>query len=136
MKATTGARILFGTSAVLFGVITLMWHDADTWQGLPILRLPLGAVIGDILALAQIVAGIGLAVPRTTRAAAIVLGAVYLLFCLACIPGIVADPKTYVRYGSFFEWFSLVNGAIAAYAVTALDPARFASLVNAARIGL
>jgi hypothetical protein len=25
-------RIVFGASAVLFGVIAVLWHDADTWQ--------------------------------------------------------------------------------------------------------
>lgn len=136
MKATTGARILFGASAVLFGVITLMWHDADTWQGLPFFKLPFGAIVAGALAIAQIVAGIALPYPRSARAASIALGVVYLLFDLACIPGIVADAKTYVRYGNFFEWFSLVNGAIAAYAATEVNAARFAAFANAARLGL
>jgi len=136
MKLSLWARILFGASAVLFGVITLMWHDADTWQGLPILKLPFGAIVGDAIAIAQILGGIGLVYSRTARAASITLGAVYLLFSLACIPGIVADPKTYVRYGSFFEWFSVVSGAIGAYAITETSAVRSASYANAARLGL
>jgi hypothetical protein len=125
MKPALGARILFGASAVLFGAITLIWHDADTWQGLPILKLPFGAIVGDGLAIAQIVGGIALMYPRTIRAAAIVLGTVYAIFVVACIPGIVAEPKVYVHYGGLFEWFSLVSGALAAY-----------GLVNIARLGL
>lgn len=136
MKATTGARILFGASAVLFGAITLMWHDADTWQGLPFLKLPFGAIVAGALAIAQIVAGAGLLISRTARVASIVLFAVYLLFDLACIPGILSNPKTYAHYVGFFEWFSLVSGAIAAYAATEVNAARFASLANAARLGL
>lgn len=136
MKATTGARILFGASAVLFGVITVMWHDADAWQGLPFLKLPFGAFVADALAIAQIVAGAGLLFSRTARTASVVLFAVYVLFDLACIPGIVAHPNTYAPYVGFFEWFSLVNGAIAAYAATQVNAARFASFANAARVGL
>jgi hypothetical protein len=34
MKTVLYGRIVFGASAVLFGVIALMWHDADTWQNL------------------------------------------------------------------------------------------------------
>jgi hypothetical protein len=125
MKPALGARILFGASAILFGAITLIWHDADTWQGLPILKLPLGAIIGDALAIAQIVGGLGLMFPRTVRTAAMVLGVVYGIFVVASIPGIVAEPKVYVHYGGLFEWLSLVSGALAAY-----------GLANIARFGL
>ena len=130
------ARILFGASAVLFGVVTLMWHDPETWQALPFLKLPFGAIVADALAIAQILGGIGLVYPRTVRAASIILGVVYLLFALSCIPGMIADPKTYVRYGAFFEWFSLVSGAIGAYAITETNAARSASFANVARLGL
>jgi len=30
MKTALYGRIVFGASAVLFGVIALLWHDADT----------------------------------------------------------------------------------------------------------
>jgi|SRR5579862_128290 len=116
MKPAVGAQILFGASAVLFGVITLMWRDPDTWQGSPILHL--GTIAGGVIAVAQIAGGIGFQYPRTARAAAIVLGVVYALFVLACIPGIVAAPKTYGSYVNFFEWLSVVSGAVAAYGFT------------------
>jgi hypothetical protein len=32
MKTGLYERIVFGTPAVLFGVIALMWHDPETWQ--------------------------------------------------------------------------------------------------------
>lgn len=129
-------RVLFGVSAVLFGIIGLMWHDADTWQNLPIWRLPFATIIAGCLAMAQIAGGIGMLFPRTARLASIVLGAVYALFSLACIPGILAAPSVYVQYGGFFEWFSLVCGAVAVYAATDTDAARSATLGRAARIGL
>ncbi len=135
MRASYG-RIVFGVSALLFGVIGLLWHDADTWQNLPIWRLPFATIFAGCLAVAQIAAGIGMLFPRTARLASIVLGVVYGLFSLACIPGIIAAPRVYAQYGGFFEWFSLVCGAIAVYAATETDAARSATLGRVARLGL
>ena len=130
-------RIVFGASAVLFGVIALMWHDADTWQTLTkIWSLPFGRFIGDVLMIAQIAGGIGLPFPRTARCASMVLIFVYALFSLACIPGIIAAPRTYAQYGSFFEQFSLLCGAIAVYAVTETNATQAATLSRIARVGL
>lgn len=135
MKTAPYGRILFGASAVIFGVIALLWHDPYTWQSLyKILKLPFGAIVGACLMIAQIVGGAGLPFARTVRAASIVLVVVYALFSLACVPGIVAHPKAFGEYGSFFEQFSLVCGAFAAYA--AATAGRFASLGRIARLGL
>ena len=61
MKTAWYGRIVFGASAVLFGVIALMWYDADTWQALrQIWRLPFGTIIGGCLMTAQIAGGIGM----------------------------------------------------------------------------
>jgi hypothetical protein len=50
MKTALYGRIAFGASAVLFGVIALLWHDADTWQNLQhIWSLPFGTIIGGCL---------------------------------------------------------------------------------------
>jgi hypothetical protein len=112
-----------------------MWHDADTWQGLPFLALPLGIVIGVCIALAQIAGGIAIVYGRAVRSAAIVLGVVYALFSLACIPGIIAKPAVYGEYVGMFEWLSLVFGAIAAYSAAELSGARPAALRRTARLG-
>ena len=137
MKTAFYGRIVFGMSAVLFGVIALMWHDSDTWQTLSqIWSLPLGTVMGGCLMAAQIAGGIGMQHPRTARLAAMVLGVVYLLFSLACIPGIVAAPLSYEAYGSFFEQFSLLCGTIALYAATEANEARAAAFGRVARLGL
>ena len=121
----------------MFGVIALMWHDADTWQTLrQIWSLPFGNIIGRCLMIFQIAGGIGIAYPRTARLAAIILGIVYLLFSLACIPGIIAAPTIYVKYGSFFEQFSLLCGAIAVYAATEANASRAAAFGRVARLGL
>ena len=83
-----------------------------------------------------IAGGIGLLYPRTVRPASATLIVVYALFSLACVPGIVLAPKVYAAYGSFFEQFSLLCGATAAYASTEVYAAQAATLARAARIGL
>jgi hypothetical protein len=137
MKTVLYGRIVFGASAVLFGVIALMWHDSDTWQSLSqIWSLPFGTIVGGCLMIAQIGCGIGMQYPRTARLASVVVGVVYLLFSLACIPGIIAAPTIYAQYGSFFEQFSLLCGAIALYAATEANEARATAFGRVARLGL
>ncbi len=137
MKAESYGRIVFGASAALFGVIALMWHDADTWQTLHQLwSLPYGTILGGFLMAGQIAGGIGIQYPRAAHLASIVLGIVYFLFSLACIPGILAAPAVYVNYGSFFEQFSLLSGAIGLYAATEANAARAAAFGRAARLGI
>jgi len=137
MRVASFGRIVFGGSAVLLGIIALTWHDPDTWQALrQIWNLPFGASIGACLIVAQTAGGIGIQYPRTVRFAAILLVAVYSLFSLACIPGIVAAPVVYAEYGSFFEQFSALCGAIALYAATETNAARALASGRIARLGL
>ena len=136
MKRTVYGRMVFGASAVLFGVIALMWHDSATWQTLQqIWSLPFGTLIGGCLMAAQIAGGIAIQHPRTARWASVILGVVYLLFSLACIPGIIAAPAVYAQYGSFFEQFSLLCGATALFAATEANAAR-ARFGRLARLGI
>ena len=137
LKSASYGRIVFGAAAVLFGVIALRWHDADTWQNVStIWRLPFGRAVGDCLMVAQIAGGVGMMFPRTVRSASIVLGVVYALFSLANIPGIIAAPRVFGQYDGFFEQFCLLSGAVAVYAAAETDPARAGALGRVARIGL
>jgi len=138
MKTGLYARIVFGAAAVLFGVIALMWHDADTWQNLQhIWSLPFGTVIGGCLMAAQIAGGIGVVYLRTARLASVVLCVVYLCFSLACVPDIVAATNIYDRYGgSLFLFFALFCGAIALHAATETDAAKAVLFSQVARLGL
>ena len=142
MKTASYGRIVFGAAAVCFGVIALLWHDADTWQNLQhIWSLPFGTIIGRCLMAALIAGGIGIQYPRTARLASAVLCVVYLCFALACIPDIIAAANIYDRYGgSFFLFFSLLCGAIAlyatTYAATEANAARALVLGRLARLGL
>ncbi|HET7441619.1 MAG TPA: hypothetical protein VFJ47_09975 [Terriglobales bacterium] len=138
MKTSLYGRIVFGAAAVLFGVIAVMWHDAETWQNLQhIWSLPFGTIIGGLLMTAQIAGGIGMQFPRTRRLASVVLCVVYLCFALACIPDIIAASNVYDRYGgSFFLFLSLLWGAIALYAATEADAARAVLFGRLARFGI
>jgi hypothetical protein len=138
MKPALSGRIFFGASAMLFGVIALMWYDLDTWQTLhSIWRLPFGSIVGACLMAAQIAGGIAMQHPRTARLASIILGVVYLLFSLACVPSIIAASNLFERYGgSFFQQFSLLCGAIALYSATETHPAKAVRFGRLARLGL
>jgi uncharacterized membrane protein YphA (DoxX/SURF4 family) len=137
MKTAVFGRIVFGAAAVLYGVIALMWHDADTWQTMfKFLSLPSGAIIGNCLMVAQIIGGVAMFFPGTARGASIILGIVYLLFSAVAVPGIIASPATFEPYGGFFEQFSLLCGAVALYAATVTNRPRAAAVGRAARYGL
>ena len=138
MKTVLYGRIVFGASAVLFGVIALLWHDADTWQNLQhIWSLPFGTIIGGCLMAAQVAGGIGMLYPRTARSASVVLCIVYLCFSLACVPDIIAAANIYDKYGgSFFLFLSLLCGAIALYAATEANAARVVLFGRLVRLGL
>ena len=100
-------RHVFGAAASAFGVVTLVWHDYNGWHQ------PRYLVYAAAAAL--IFGGAAIQFPRTTKTGAAVLGAVYLVFALQCVPGIVAAPRIYNSWGNFFEQFSLVAGAAIVY---------------------
>jgi len=137
MKTAFCGRIVFGASAVLFGVIALLWHDPETWQTLrQIWSLPFDIVIGAGLMVLLIAGGIGIQYPRTAHWASVVLYAVFGCFSLACVPGIIKAPTIYAQYGSFFEQFSLLCGAVALYAATEPNAEKAVGLGRLARLGL
>jgi len=100
-------RHVFGVAAFAFGVITLAWQDYNGW------RQPRYLVCAAAAAL--IFGGVVIQFVRTAKTGAVVLAAVYLVFALLCVPGIVAKPQIYNSWGNFFEQFSLVTGAATVY---------------------
>ena len=109
-------RHLYGAAAVAFGVITLVWHDFNTWQQIRALgNVPHREILVYLAAAIEILGGIAIQWRRTARAAASALGAIYLVFALLWVPDIVATPLIYDRWGNFFEQFSLVSGALIVY---------------------
>jgi hypothetical protein len=101
-------RHVFGVAALAFGLITLVWHDYNGWHQ--------PRYLVDAAAAAQILGGAAIQFRRTATAGAVVLGVVYLVFALLCVPGIVATPQSYNSWGNFFEQFSMATGAVIAYA--------------------
>ena len=95
---------VFGVAALAFGLIALVWHGYNDWHP------PRYIVYATAAAL--IFGGAAIPFHRTAKTGAVVLGAVYLVFALLCVPGIVAKPQIYNSWGNFFEQFSLVTGAI------------------------
>ena len=101
-------RHVFGVAALAFGLITLAWHDYNGWHQ--------PRYLVHAAAAALIFGGAAIQFRRTAKAGAAVLVAVYLVFALRCVPGIIATPKIYNSWGNFFEQFSLVAGAAIVYA--------------------
>src|SRR6266436_6682210 len=101
-------RHVFGAAVLAFGLITLVWHDYNGWHQ--------PRYLVNAAAAALIFGGAAIQFRRTAKAGALVLVAVYLVFALQCVPGIVAAPWIYNSWGNFFEQFSLVAGAAIVYA--------------------
>ncbi len=101
-------RHVFGVAALAFGLIILAWHDYNGWHQ--------PRYLVHAAAAALIFGGAAIQFHRTVKTGAVVLGAVYLVFALQCVPGIVAAPRIYNSWGNFFEQFSLVAGAAIVFA--------------------
>jgi hypothetical protein len=101
-------RHVFGMAALASGLITLAWHDYNDSHQLRYLVYAASAAL--------IFGGAAIQFRRTARTGAAVLGAAYLVFTLLCVPGIVAKPRIYNSWGTFFEQFSLLTGAAIVYA--------------------
>jgi uncharacterized membrane protein YphA (DoxX/SURF4 family) len=101
-------RHVFGVAALAFGLITLAWHEYNDWHQPRYLLYAAGA--------AQILGGAAIQFRRSAKMGAVILGAIYLVFALLCVPQIVATPRIYNSWGDFFEQFSLATGAVIVYA--------------------
>jgi uncharacterized membrane protein YphA (DoxX/SURF4 family) len=121
-------RYIYGLAAIGSGLCAWLWHDFDALAG-----VPHRAMLTYIAAAIEILAGVAVLLPRTARAGAVALGAIYFIFALLGVPVILAHPLVYNGYGNFFEQFSFVAGAVILYACAGpVAPARTARL---ARIG-
>ena len=108
---------MYGLAAVGFGVLALVWHDFNTWQQIrPLGNVPHRELLLYVVAAVEIFGGLAIQWPRTERAGAIALGAIYLAFALLWVPFIIATPLVFDRWANFFEQFSLVSGALIVYA--------------------
>jgi hypothetical protein len=101
---------------VAFGLITMAWHDYNSWHLPSYVLYPAAAAL--------ILGGVAIQFRRTAKAGAAVLGVVYLAFALRCLPQIFAQPQIYNNWGNFFEQFSLVSGAVIVFASLSLSWSR------------
>ena len=135
MKQLCLGRHVFGFAAITFGVVSFVWHDFGApWQQISALgNIPHREILIYISAAVQLFGGIAIQWPRTARAGAFALGAIYSIFALLWVPHIIAEPRVYDRYGNFFEQFSLVSGALIVYALA--DQSNSLESKRTARIG-
>ncbi|HLJ84656.1 MAG TPA: hypothetical protein VKT51_10825 [Candidatus Eremiobacteraceae bacterium] len=118
MKHSLG-RYVYGVAAIGFGVCALVWHDISNWLQIKAPGdLAHNTIITSVVAIIEILGGAAVLWPRTARAGAIVLGAMYFVFALFTVPFIIKQPLVYNSYGNFFEQFSFVAGAIILYAIS------------------
>jgi uncharacterized membrane protein YphA (DoxX/SURF4 family) len=119
-------------AAVGFGVITLVWHDFNSWQQIRALgNIPHREILVYLAAAIELFGGIAIQWPRTARAGAFALGIIYLIFALLWVPHIIATPQIYDPWSNFFEQFSLVSGALIVYgSVNQNDSARTARVAE------
>src|SRR5271154_2446528 len=101
-------RPVFGVATLAVGLVTLVWHDYNGWHQ------PRYLVYAAAAAL--IFGGAAIQFRWSAKMGAVVVAAVYLVFALQCVPGIVAAPRIYNSWGNFFEQFSLLTGAAIVYA--------------------
>src|SRR6202167_5946357 len=110
MKYSLG-RYVYGLAAIGSGICALAWHDFDALG-----NVPHHEILTYIAATIEILGGAAVQWPRTARAGAVALGAIYFTFALLGVPFIVEQPLVYNNFGNFFEQFSLAAGAAILYA--------------------
>ena len=77
-------RHVLGLAAILFGVVTLAWHDFNTWQQIRALgNVPHREILVYIAAAIELLGGLTIQWTRTARAGAIALGSIFFVFCVA-----------------------------------------------------
>jgi uncharacterized membrane protein YphA (DoxX/SURF4 family) len=133
MKYSLG-RYVYGWAAIGFGICALAWHDLSNWLQIKALGdVPHHDILTYIVATIEILGGVAVQWPRTARAGAVALGAIYFTFALLGIQLIIEHPLDYNGFGNFFEKFSFVSGAVILYACSGpIAPAR---TVRLAQIG-
>lgn len=127
-------RHAYGAAAIVLGALALYWRNVDAWQQLhPRGNDPYREFVVYVVAAAAIGGGTAILWRRTAQLGAVVLGALYLVFAVFCVPLIFAAPLVYNSWGNFFEQFSIFSGAVIAYA--GLASGRSPSAARIAHLG-
>ena len=126
-------RHVYGLAAIIFGVISLVWHDFGApWQQIQALgNVPHREIFVSIAVAAELFGGIAMQWQRTVRIGALTLSGVFIVFALLWVPRIIAEPLVYDRYGNFFEQLSIVSGGLIVFATEGWgDPERTPGLAR------
>jgi uncharacterized membrane protein YphA (DoxX/SURF4 family) len=118
MKKIYLGRHVLGLAAILFGVLTLTWHDFNGWQQIRALgNVTHREILAYIAAAIEILGGLAIQWRKTAQIGSVMLGGIFSLFALLWVPRIVAEPRVYDPWGNFFEQLSQVAGALIVYAM-------------------
>ncbi|HEY8314657.1 MAG TPA: hypothetical protein VIG51_10880 [Candidatus Baltobacteraceae bacterium] len=109
---------VYGLAAVALGIIGLVWGDfATVWQPIQAFgNVPHREALAYIAAVGLLASGVAIQWRRTTRAGAVVLIILNLIFALFWVPRVVGYPGIYGTWGGFFQEFALVPAAVIVYA--------------------
>lgn len=124
-------RHVFGLTSILIAILTLLWREFDIWQDLG--SISHRAVLIYLAAVVQILGGLAIQWPGTTRLGAVLVGAISFVFLLFCIPPIVANPLVYFNWGNLFEVFSQLAAALIIF--SSIDRADSSRPPTTARVG-
>jgi uncharacterized membrane protein YphA (DoxX/SURF4 family) len=107
---------IYGGAAIFLGLLGLVSADfATTWQNVGP-NVPLRVPLAYLTAMIELAAGIALVIPRTARAAALILTVVYSVFTLLWVPKAFVNLGNYDPIGNVFEEFALVAAGLVLYA--------------------
>jgi uncharacterized membrane protein YphA (DoxX/SURF4 family) len=107
---------IYGGAAIFLGLLGLVSGDfATTWQNVGP-NVPLRVPLAYLTAMIELGAGIALVIPRTARAAALILTMVYSVFTLLWVPKAFVNLGNYDPIGNVFEEFALVAAGLVLYA--------------------
>jgi uncharacterized membrane protein YphA (DoxX/SURF4 family) len=108
---------VYGGAAIFLGLLGLASGDfATTWQNVGP-HVPLRVPLAYLTAVVELAGGIALLVPRTARAGALTLTAVYSVFTLIWVPKALVNLGNYDPIGNVFEEFSLVAAGLVLCAI-------------------
>ncbi len=107
---------VYAAGAIALGVSGLVWRDfAVNWQRVEG-NFAHREVLAILTALYEIAGGVAIAWPRTRRAGAAMLTAMYAIFTLLWVMQAVRVPRVYDGWGNVFEELSLVIAGAVVYA--------------------
>jgi hypothetical protein len=119
LKKDWGNHVL-GVSALLFGAISLVWHELTPGEQRLFGSVSLYEVALYVMAIANLAGGLFIQIPRTMRLGAVLIGGVVGIFILLQMPATVANPKT--SWIDLFERLGIFSGALILFARTAARP--------------